>query len=265
LASFLLETREEARLFEETLMLRVLARTSAFALVALALAAPASAQIVQGVHFGGGVFWPRGYSGRTAGDVLVTDLNPPNSIDALSFQIGDLTSGQVFGEYVLEFGTHIEAAAGVSYYQGTADSVSTGFTHPDGSEIRQQLRLRVVPITGLVRFLPFGKPSHVQPYVGAGVSALPFRYTESGEFVDSSDLSQYPNLGTFPATYVGTGTSVGGVFVAGVRVPLRGDIWGLTFEWRYQAGTGDIANQGFLADKVDLGGNHLNFGLLLRF
>jgi outer membrane protein W len=234
-------------------MPRVLARTSVLTLLSLALAVPASAQIVQGLHFGGGVFWPLPAGSRTSGDVLNEDLN------TLTFNIGDLTSGQLFGEYLLEFGDHIEVAAGVGFSSGTANSFYTDLTHPDGTDITQQLHLRIVPITGLVRFLPFGKPSHVQPYVGAGVSAMNFHYRESGEWVDYSDFS------TFVNTYTGSGTAVGAVVVAGVRVPLRGDIWGLTFEWRYQHGTGDLTNQGFLADKIDLGGNNLNFGLLVRF
>jgi hypothetical protein len=52
-----------------------------------------------------------------------------------------------------------------------------------------------------------------------------------------------------------------------VRFPINGDIWGFSAEWRYQAGsgkTGGVPN-GFLADKIDLGGSNLNFGVLLRF
>ena len=56
-------------------MQRVLARTSVLTLLSLALAVPASAQIVQGLHFGGGVFWPLPAGSRTSGDVLNEDLN----------------------------------------------------------------------------------------------------------------------------------------------------------------------------------------------
>src|SRR5437868_4687468 len=60
----------------ETIMLTRLARLGGLMLVfALAAAAPASAQIVQALHINGGVFMPRGYDGRAAGDVLVEDFN----------------------------------------------------------------------------------------------------------------------------------------------------------------------------------------------
>ena len=181
-------------------------------LVALAIAAPASAQMVQGLHVGGGVFVPRSYDGRVAGAVLNEDLN--------------------------------------------SHPVSLGST-----EIQQELKLRIVPVTGLVRFLPFGRPSTIQPYAGVGISALRFRYSESGEFIDFNDFS------TFRTTYIATGVAVGPVFVAGVRIPIKGDIWGISAEWRYQAGAGDTGGTaaGFLSDKIDLGGNYANFGLLVRF
>ena len=236
----------------------MLKRTGFLVMLAALIAVPASAQIVQGVHLGGGAFVPRGYDARVDGDVLNENLN------SLVFQIKDFTSGQAFGEYFLEFGDHIEIAGGIGYYRGSAPSVYRDYTHPasqGSSEIEQELRLQIVPVTGLVRFLPFGKPSTVQPYVGVGLSALRYRYSESGEFVDFNDFS------TFRNRYVTTGVAVGPVVVAGLRFPINGDIWGLTTEWRYQAGSGDTGGSanGFLANKIDLGGSNINFGFLVRF
>jgi hypothetical protein len=229
-------------------------RTGLLLMLMTLAAIPASAQIVQGVHFGGGAFLPRGYDRRVDNDVLNENLN------SLVFKIKDFTSGQGFGEYLVEFGDHIEFAGGIGYYRGGTPSVYSDFTHPNGSEIEQDLRLQVVPITGLVRFLA-GRPSGVQPYFGAGLAALRYRYSESGEFVDFTDFS------TFRNRYVATGFAVGPVVVAGVRFPINGDIWGVTTEFRYQAGSGKTGgiNKGFLADKIDLSGSNLNFGVLLRF
>jgi hypothetical protein len=75
-------------------------------------------------------------------------------------------------------------------------------TRPDGSEIQQDLKLRIVPITGLVRFIPTGRHAAVQPYFGVGVAALKWHYAESGEFVDPSDGS------IFRAQYIADGTEV---------------------------------------------------------
>src|SRR5437899_13063857 len=98
-------------------MLRRLARTSVLVLVTVLVGVPASAQIVQALHVGGGAFIPRGYDGRVDGDVLNENLN------SLVFKIKDFTSGQMFGEWLVEFGHHVELAAGVGYYRGGAPSV----------------------------------------------------------------------------------------------------------------------------------------------
>jgi hypothetical protein len=245
------------------MMLRTLARTTALLTVGLGLtlglAAPASAQVVQSVQIGVGAFIPRGFDSRAAGDVLVEDLT---GLDPLFFRIRDFTGGQVSGEWNVAFGHHIEFGAGVGYYQRSVPSIYRDLFNEDtGRDIQQTLRLRTVPITGVVRFLPFGKAGGLQPYVGVGVTALPFRYSEFGDFVDSTD-------GTiFRARFSTTGTAVGPVVLVGLRVPMGGDIYALTIESRQQwavGKTGGAAN-GFLNDKIDLGGNNLTFGLLVRF
>ena len=100
----------------------------------------------------------------------------------------------------------------------------------------------------------------MQPYVGVGVAALRYRYSESGEFVDFNDFS------TFRTRYVATGFASGPVVVAGVRFPIKGDIWGITTEWRYQCRRRAIpgVRPPVSGDKIDLGGQR-NFGLLVRF
>lgn len=235
-------------------MLRTVTRVSGLFLVVACLAAPASAQIVQSLHLGGGAFLPRGEDGRVAEDVLIENLN------SLAFKVKDFHTGQVFGEWLVAFGDHVELGAGVGFASRTVPTVYRDYTHPNDTEIEQELKLRIVPVTGLVRFLA-GRPGTVQPYVGIGIAAVRYRYAETGEFVDFSDFS------TFRDRYITTGTAVGPTVLAGLRVPVNGDIWGVTFEWRYQGGvgrTGGLAN-GFLADKIDLSGNNINFGVLVRF
>jgi hypothetical protein len=239
-------------------MVRVLARTSLLLAVVLGLAAPASAQVVQSVHFGFGAFVPKGFDSRVSGDVLVEDLT---TFNPQLFRIGDFKSGQVLGEWNLAFGHHIEVGAGVGYYKRTVPSIYADLVNDNGQEIEQRLGLRIIPATVLVRFLPFGKEWQVQPYLGVGASALAFRYTESGQFVDGSDAS------IFQARYVATGTAFGPVVLAGVRLPIRGDIYAVTLEARHQFGSGNTGgiDKGFLNDKIDLGGTNVTFGFLVRF
>ena len=250
-------------------MLRMAVRVGGLVLAAALVAAPASAQIVQALHLGGGAFVPRGYSGRVDHDVLVKDLDSLDLTGCRSAEVGScinqFTSGQVFGEWLVAFGDHVELGAGVGFYSRGVPSVYRDYVdhaHND-SDIHQELDLRIVPISGVVRFLGM-RPGRFQPYVGAGVAALNYRYTESGSFIDFSNPT---NFVIFSARYIASGTAVGPVALAGMRIPIGGDIWGFTMEWRHQwgsANTGGLSN-GFLDDKIDLGGNHVNFGVLVRF
>lgn len=236
-------------------------------ITALASAAPASAQVVQSLSFGGGVFSPKGFDSRVDGDVLVRDAYGeavpaiPQLSDALLFDMSDFRSGQLFGEWNLAFGNHVEIGAGVGFYKRTVPTVYLDLVDDFDREIEQDISLRVTPITGVVRFLPFGRAGSVQPYVGAGVGLFNYRYSESGRFVDTDTLD------IFEDTFTATGWAPGGVVLGGVRLPLGGDIYGLTLEGRYQFATGETGglDEGFLDDKIDLGGLGFNVGFLVRF
>jgi hypothetical protein len=233
-------------------------RTAGFALATTLIAVPASAQIVQSFNVGFGVFYPRSFDSRDVNDTLVANKS---AAEPLAFDIGSLSAATVFGEWIVEMGPHLSFGASVGYYSEGIPSTYVNVVNANGAEILQDLRLRVTPITGVVRFSPFGSAKTFQPYIGVGVSALPFRYSESGQFVDTSDNS------IFTDRFVATGTGVGPVVLGGFRAPVGGDIYALTMEWRYQFGTGDTGGlqNGFLGDKIDLSGGNLNFGFLIRF
>lgn len=251
-------------------MMRLLLRVSCLTVLLLGIAAPASAQVVHSVTMGAGFFWPRGFEGRVDGDVLVADLTQPiipgtvpPSTGSLQFEIGDFRSFPVFGEYNLTFGDRVEASFGVGYSQRKVDSVYRDLVNSarGGAEIEQDLSLRMIPFTAVVRFLPFGDAGSFQPYVGAGFTAVNFRYSESGEFVDPTDLA------VFHDQFVASGTSVGGMILGGIRMPLGGDVYAFQVEGRYQFVSGDTggAANGFLGSKIDMSGGTLMGGLVIRF
>jgi opacity protein-like surface antigen len=221
------------------------------------IAVPASAQTVSSIHFGGGLFVPKGLDSRVDGDVLVRnyDGRPVPSLpmfsDALVFDIKDFRSGNVFAEYT----------AGISAFGRTVPTVYLDLIDERNREIDQELKLRVVPLTAVVRFLPFGRAGDVQPYVGAGVAALNFRYSETGRFVDTDTLD------IFEDRFTTSGTAPGLVVLGGLRLPLGGDVYGMSLEGRYLKGAGDTGglDQGFLDEKIDLGGFLFNVGFQVRF
>lgn len=239
-------------------VLGTLMLASAVLALTLVSPSPASAQIVQSVQIGFGVFFPRGFDTRVSGDTLVADLTDANP---LFFQVSDFRGADIHGEWNVSFGQHVEAGVGIGYYQRSVPSVYRDLVNADGSEIAQELRLRIAPLTGVVRFLPIGNQGHIQPYVGVGIAALFYRYSEAGQFVDPTDFSVFTNA------YTTSGTAVGPVVMGGVRFPIKGDIYGFQTEYRYQfanANTGGLA-AGFLGPKIDLSGGTLSFNFLIRF
>ena len=234
---------------------------------ALFISAPASAQVVHSVNFGGGLFSPRGLDGRVDGDVLVRnyfgeELSGARGLSAaLAFEIKDFRSGSLFGEWNVGFGDHVEVGAGVGFYGRSVPTVYLDLVDERDREIEQTLRLRVVPITAVVRFLPFGDAGTVQPYVGAGIGLLNYRYSEVGRFVDSETLD------IFEDRFTARGVAPGAVFLGGLRLPLGGDVYGMSLEGRYLVGSGDTGgfDEGFLDEKIDLSGFLFNVGFHVRF
>ena len=230
---------------------------------AAAILAPSAAQAqirqvstsdhTQAIGFTLGGFFPKGLDSRDADDVLLHDQAD------LVFNIGDFKGVSVSGEWLFALGDFVEAGVGAGFYQRTVPSVYKEFTHDSGNEIEQDLKLRVVPVTATVRFLPIGRGS-VEPYVGVGIGAFNWRYSEVGEFVDTSDSS------IFPARYIAKGTAVGPVILAGIRAPIA-DVWDIGGEVQFQRATGDTkrAETGLLGDKIDLGGVSALLTMHIRF
>lgn len=225
-------------------------------LVGAAFAAPARAQS-QAVSFNIGYFSLRGEDARLAnGDILASELNA-GFIDALSFNLKDFNNVTYGGEWLFGIGDALEAGVGVAYYSsGGVPSVSANFVNTNGSEVTQTLKLRMVPITATVRFLPIGRRNVVEPYVGGGLAIIPWRYTEVGQFV-GSDQSIFTN------SYQGSGTNVGPVIVGGARIPFGNYAVGGEIRWQHAQGT--LSRDQFLSDKIDLGGTTFQATFVVRF
>jgi outer membrane protein W len=221
---------------------RILAAAILVTAVIVASAAPASAQ-QQSLTFQLGGFMPRGEDGRPAGDVLVVNRQ------YLVFDISDFNGVATGGEWAISLGDFFEAGVGVGYFQRTVPTFYDAWVNNDGSEIEQDLKLRIIPITAIARILPLGKKRAFQPYVGAGLGIYAWKYSETGEFVDFHDNSIYRD------SYVASGTSVGPVAVFGARGRLSRSFT-LGLEVRLQWGEANLP-QDFLGDKLDLSGTNI--------
>jgi hypothetical protein len=173
----------------------------------------------------------------------------------MDFNVGDFNGATIGGEWLVGMGDMLDAGLGLGFYQRTVTAVDS-FSAFQGTNapIEADLKLRVVPFTATIRFLPLGHRAGIQPYLGAGVGVFAWRYSETGNFVASDDVT------IVHGNFVGSGSKAGPVVLGGVRVPMGPVAVG--GEVRYQSAVADLpSDKGFAGSKIDLGG----FNYLLTF
>jgi hypothetical protein len=205
----------------------------------------------QTLNFTLGYFTPLGFDARDDDDILVANST------YLLFDVRDFNGASVGGEWLFPLARHVEGGIGVSFSRRTVPSVYLDFVDPNGTEVDQDLRLRLVPLTFTVRLIPTDPRSPVQPYFGAGVGIINWRYSESGEFIDFGAGNTI-----FVDSFVKTGSNAGPVALGGIR--FVGDTASAGFEIKYQKALGDL-DDNFAAPKIDLGGWTYNFTAGIRF
>ncbi len=223
--------------------------------LAAGFVAPSAASAQQSVSFYLGGFTPRPEDARDSNDVLVGNLS---LLHPLVFRIDDFNGATVGGEWLIGLTGNLEAGLGVGYYQRSTPTINRDLVNENGSEIASTLKLRLVPFSATVRFLPLGRRSGLQPYIGAGVGVFAWRYSESGDFLASDNVS------IVHGTFVGSGADAGPLVLGGARFRIGPIDPG--FEIRWQSATGTLpADQGFAGSKIDLGGFNYLFTLNVRF
>jgi len=208
----------------------------------LVAAPPAAAQQTLNATFG--YFTVRGEDARVDNDVLNENRN------VLAFEIGDFNGPTIGLEWLVPLGGYFEGGAGLALSRRTVASTYERFTDRDGSEIEQDLKLRLVPIALTIRVLPLGQTSPVQPYLGGGLGIVGWRYSESGEFVDFEQRNAI-----FREQYVASGSETGPIVLGGLR--FAGDAMSGGFEIRYQSADADLGRPFSIlqrSPRIDLGG-----------
>lgn len=223
------------------------------AVLAIMFCSASTASAQQTLNFSLGYFTVRGEDARHDDDVLRVNR------DIFVFDFSDFNSASIGTEWLIPIGDYFEAGGGIGFTRRTVPTIYTGYTHPGGAEIEQELKLRNVPLTATVRVLPLGRGSAFQPYLGGGIGVNFWRYSETGDFIDFTRVG----LPIFRDSYVATGTAIGPVAVFGVRVPVGSASFG--GEIRYQKAEGDLDELDFLAPKIDLGGFHYVATFGIRF
>lgn len=215
-------------------------------------------QLNQGsVSFRAGGFFPQGES----------DLWEEN-VDTFTMEVEDfkgITAGVEVNWFLNDF---LTVGLAVDFYTKSVDTEYRDFIGDDGAPILQEIELQVVPVTATIKLTPLGNGSPdyagnrdtpFVPWIGGGLGIYPYRYEETGEFIDFEDDS------IFPATFlseeeVGFGAHVAG----GVVVPI-GYKWDVFGEARYAWVEADLSEDFLGFDPIDLGGFSFFFGASYRY
>ena len=161
----------------------------------------------------------------------------------------------------LIFGFHPYGLPGSGTPESLQALTRADFVDVDGSEIEQDFRLRLLPVAFTFRVLPLRQTSPVQPYFGAGLALVSWRYSEHGDFVDFQRQNAI-----FPGRFVASGTEPGAVVLGGIR--FAGDGLSGGFEVRYLTADAGLERPFSILQtnpRIDLGGWTTSFTVNLRF
>jgi len=222
--------------------------------VASLILAGTGSALAQGLDLRIGAFFPRG------NQTLFQDVR-----DLYAVQTSDFNGVYGGAEYNQVVAPNVEVGISLDGYAQTVDSFYRDYTRPDGSEIRQQLHLQMLPLGVTVRILPTSKRASFVPYIGGGVDAVFYQYEERGDFIDFYD----PDLPIVSDAFRDSSAAFGAHAVAGIRVYLNRD-FAIVGEGRYQWAKKDMGedfapNQSGLVNTIDLSGPSFTVGLHVRF
>ena len=161
-------------------------------------------------------------------------------------------------ELSVELGSFFEAGIRADWSSRTLQTSYLDFVDADGQEIRQTLRLNLVPVGATLRLIPTG-PNRFAPYVAVGADLHYYRYEEFGDFVDFFD----EDLPIVDDSFISDGTTFGWHVALGIRVPITYDI-SLTAEVKRQWAETEM-NDDFFQNRLDLTGTSATLGFRVRF
>ena len=191
-------------------------------------------------------------AGRVDTDILIIEHAD------LIFEVDDFNGATIGAEWLVPVGERYEIGGGVSFSRKTVQAVHSKVANSDGSDISRDMRLRQMPLAVTVRMLPLGQSYSVQPYFGAGVAVINWRFTESGDFA-------WPHVMFRDERFTALGNAIGPLAVVGLRV--AGHRFAYGFEGRLQSARGSFGDTfGHVWNPdIDLAGWTMQFTTGLRF
>lgn len=188
--------------------------------------------------------------------------------DQLTVDRTDFNAPGIIGEVGLAITSRIQASGGVDFHRQTIGSEYRRFIDNSGAPINQSTKLSQSDISGSVKvaLLDRGRsisrlvfvPRAIAPYVGAGVGALYYEFTQVGDFVD------FATLGVFPDAFKSQGWTPSAHVFGGTDIRLWRQLF-VDVEARYVWAHGDLGSDFVGFDGIDLNGFRLSTGISVVF
>jgi opacity protein-like surface antigen len=159
-------------------------------------------------------------------------------------------------DYILPINDHLGVMFSGSYYEGKSTNSYRNFEDNFNHRIVHDTTLDIGSATVGLVFHILPKGAAVQPYVGVGGGAYPWRLQERGDFIDFSD----PNQAIFFSRLSSSGTAFGYYGLAGLDVPIGRHV-SIFGEGRWTWVKADLRDDFDGFGKIDLGGREIAAGL----
>ncbi len=233
---------------------------AAAAVFALGLvAASPAASWASGVELRLGGFFPRAQSDLFSDDAELYTAEPTKA-GPPRLRARDWAGFYGGAEFSFNVVPHLEMGLSIDGYSRKLPTAYREFTRPDKSDIRQTLKLTLVPVGLSLRAMPLDRHAPVQPYLTVGGDIIFYDYEEFGDFIDFFSS----NLDISSDSFKSDGAVLGGHAAAGLRVPVGSD-FAITGEVRYQFAQKKQMGGDFNNNRLDLNGPSATLGVRLRF
>jgi hypothetical protein len=213
---------------------------------------------------------PRGFVGLRGGVELAAAGSDIYDFftGLLTLDKSDFNSALLGVDVGIAVHSRIDVTFGFELSQGGGPSEYRDYVDTDDLPITQDTTLRIVPITGNVRFYltPRGRqisrfafvPAKIRAYAGGGGGLVWYELTQTGDFVDVVDLA------IFTSTLRSSGVSFGAQAFGGVELAL-GTKWFLSFEGKYLWSKADLGEDFVRFAPIDLSGTRVSAGINFVF
>jgi opacity protein-like surface antigen len=170
--------------------------------------------------------------------------------------IDDFENASFGLDYLLPLNGRLSLMFSGSIFEGDATNSYRDFEDNFGDRIRHDTTLDVASGTlGLVLHLT-GQGAPIQPYLGVGAGAYPWRLEESGDFIDFGPASRP----VFSADLESDGIAFGYYWLAGLEAPVSRRL-SIFAEGRWTRVDDDLSDDFEDFGKIDLGGREFAAGL----